>query len=307
MPPHLSVDHLIAQAAAPRGGVITRPRLRSLGLTDDEIDYRVATGRLYRVYRGVYLVGHPHLCGHGHRWAALLACGRGAVLSHRSAAAAWDMLYAPATVVDVTVPSHAGRVRRSGIRVRRSKTLTLDVCAVRNGLPVTCMARTLLDIAATESPRTVEMAVEGADAAGVFDLFEIERLAPRGEGIRGAKALYAVLDAALIGTTITRSGLEEAMLALCRRFGLPQPAFNQMLGPWEVDCLWRSHRLVVEVQSTTFHRTKHQVARDADKEADLMAAGYDVLHVADVHVIRRPKEVARRVEGLLARPVSRTP
>lgn len=307
MAPSPHVDHLIAQAAAPRGGVITRPRLRSLGLTDDEIDYRVRTGRLHRVRRGVYLVGHPHLCGHAHRWAALLACGRGAVLSHRSAAAEWDMLRTPATVVYVTVPSHAGRARRRGIRVARSTTLRPAVVAERNGLPVTSVARTLLDVAATESHRTLEMAVEGADAAGVFDLADIHRLAPRGTGVRGAKALYAVLDDALIGTTITRSMLEEAMLALCRRAGLPQPMLNQKLGPWEVDCLWRAQRLVVKVQSTTHHRTTHQVARDAEKEADLMTAGYDVLHVADVHVIRRPADVARRVGRLLTPPVSRTP
>ena len=296
----LDIDHLIAQVAAPRGGVITRARLRALGLTDAAIDHRVRTGRLHLVHRGIYLVGHPHLCGHAHRWAALLASGPGAVLSHRSAASLWDMLYAPATVVHITVPTQAGRKRRSGIRLHRSVTLT-DETDLRDGFPVTSMARTLLDIAATEPRRVVEQAVEGADGAGVFDGRAIHALAPRGCGRPGAKLLHSVLDHAFIGTTITRSELEEAMLALSRAHQIPQPECNVDLEGWEVDCLWRADRLVVEVQSTKFHRTAQQVARDADKEADLMEAGYVVLHVADVHVIRRPAQVAARVAALLSR------
>lgn len=295
----LAIDHQIARAAAPRGGIITRGRLRSLGLTDAAIDHRVRSGRLHRRYRGVYLVGHPHCCGHAHRWAALLACGPGAVLSHRSAAALWGMLPEPANV-HVTVPTDAGRAARQGIRIHRSTTLTADVRAVREGFPVTSMARTLCDIAATEPRRVVERTLEGADVARVFDLRAIERLAPRGSRVPGARRLYTVLDEELIGTTITRSDLEEAMLALCRAHGLPQPLLNQFVEGWEVDCLWPEHRLAVEVQSTKYHATTRRIARDADKEADLMAAGYDVLHVADVHVIRRPADVARRVARLLA-------
>lgn len=305
MSPELAIDHLIARASAPRGGIITRYRLISLGLTPDAIDHRVRSGRLHPVHRGIYLVGHPHLCGHAHKWAALLSCGRGAVLSHRSAAALWGMLLEPQTAVHVTVPTHAGRARRRGVRLHRSRTLGDGAVATREGFPVTSMARTLVDIAATEPLRIVEIALEGADSANVLDLGAIEALAPRGCGLPGSRRLYSLLDEALIGTTITRSGLEEKMLALCRRAGLPQPAFNQRLGPWEVDCLWRRERLVVEVQSTRHHRTTHQVARDAEKESDLMAEGYDVLHVADVHIVRNPTTVARRVERQLRMSSSR--
>lgn len=166
------------------------------------------------------------------------------------------------------------------------------------------MARTLLDVAATEPRRVVEQALEGADVARVFDLRAIERLAPRGSGHPGAKLLYAVLDEELIGTTITRSDLEEAMLALCRAHALPQPLLNHVVEGREVDCLWPQQLLAVEVQSTKYHATPQRIARDAVKEADLMAAGYRVLHVADIHVIRRPADVARRVARLLPTPVA---
>jgi very-short-patch-repair endonuclease len=209
------------------------------------------------------------------------------------------MVPEPASV-HVTVPTDSGRGARQGIRIHRSVTLTADVRAVREGFPVTSMARTLLDVAATEPRRVVERAIEGADVARVFDLRAIEALAPRGSRVPGAKRLYAVLDEELIGATITRSDLEEAMLALCRAHGLPRPLFNHFVEGWEVDCLWPEQRLVVEVQSTKYHATPQRIARDADKEADLLTAGYLVLHVADVHVMRRPVEVARRVARFLA-------
>lgn len=213
----LALDHQISAIASRQGGVISRAQLFAVGLSRSAIDGRLRTGRLHQVARGVYAVGHCHLCGDSHNWIALLTTGDAAVLSHRSAAALWGMLPRPATTVHVTVPGRGGRSRRRGLRIHRPLTLSPEDLTVRHGFPATSFARTFLDIAATEPRRVVEQALDGADTERVFDRRLIEARIPRGCGLAGARSLWSVLDEHLPGTTISRSMYEEAMLALCRR------------------------------------------------------------------------------------------
>jgi very-short-patch-repair endonuclease len=220
-------------------------------------------------------------------------------LSHRSAAALWGMLPAPSTVVHVTVPGRAGRSRRAGLRMHRPRDLRVKDVTQRGGFPVTSMAKTLLDIAATEPDRVVERALDGADTERVLDMVPIDARAPRGCGLPGAGRLRRVLDEHLPGTTISRSTYEEAMLALCRRHGLPRPVMNRYVGVWEADFLWPEHQLVVEVQSTKYHATSQRMARGSVKEGELQAAGYLVLHVVDRHIVHEPRCVAELVAGVL--------
>ncbi|MBJ7330184.1 MAG: DUF559 domain-containing protein [Solirubrobacteraceae bacterium] len=279
---------------------MSREQLLELGFGPGAIDHRKAVGRLHLVSRGVYAVGHTHTCGHAANWTALLACGPEAVLSHRSAAAAWGVLPWPATIVQLTVPNQRGRTRRrEGIRVHRGSVPDTER-ARRGGFPVTSLARTFLDLAATEPPRVVEQALDSAETQRNFDMRAIDALAPEGSTRPGAAAFRAVLATHLPGTTITKSDLEEAMLSLCRRHRLPRPVFNAYVEGWEVDVVWRAERLCVEVQSTRYHATSQRIARDAEKEADLMAAGWAVLHVADRHVLHEPDRVADRVLAVLA-------
>lgn len=295
----LALDHQIAAIASRQGGVISRAQLFALGLTASAIAGRLRTGRLHRVARGVYAVGHTHLCGDAHCWIAILTMGEGAALSHRSAAALWGMLPRPATVVHVTVPGRGGRSRRKGLRIHRPTALLPEDLTVRHDFPATSLARTFLDIAATEPRRVVERALDGADTERVFDRRLLEARIPRGSGVAGARLLWSVLDEHLPGTTISRSDYEEGMLALCRRYALPHPVMNQHIGMWEADFLWPDYRLVVEVQSTKYHATSQRMARDSIKEGELMAAGYLVLHVVDRHIVHEPERVATLVAGVL--------
>lgn len=297
----LAPDHEIAAIASRQGGVISRAQLFAIGLSRSAIDGRLRTGRLHRVARGVYAVGHTHLGDAAYNWIALLTTGETAVLSHRSAAALWGMLPPPATRVHLTVPGRGGRSRRRGLRIHRPVALRPEDITVRHDFPATSLARTFLDIAATEPRRVVERALDGADTERVFDLRLIEARIPRGCGLAGARLLWSVIDEHLPGTTISRSDYEEAMLALCRRYGLPQPVMNRHIGVWEADFLWPEYRLVVEVQSTKFHATSQRMARDSIKEGELMAAGYLVLHVVDRHIVHEPKRVAGLVAGVLRR------
>src|SRR3954470_16877965 len=111
-------DRAIAALAARQYGVVTRAQLRAIGLGDTAVSKRAAAGRLHRVHRGVYAVGHRVLPARGAWMAATLACGDGAVLSHTTAAALWELRATDGAVVDVTVPS-AGARRRPGLRIHR--------------------------------------------------------------------------------------------------------------------------------------------------------------------------------------------
>src|SRR5215211_2770942 len=116
-------DAWITRLASNQHGVLSAAQIASACLSPAGVTRRVRAGRLHRIHRGVYAVGHRRLSDEGRWMAAVLACGEGAVLSHRSAAALWGMLGRPrrpseagGRTVDVTVPGPGGRARRQGIR-----------------------------------------------------------------------------------------------------------------------------------------------------------------------------------------------
>jgi hypothetical protein len=193
-------DVLLARLAANQHGVVSLDQLRALGISSDAISRRVHAGRLHRIYRGVYAVGHPRLTHEGRWMAAVLACGSGAVLSHRSAAALWKLLPSQPGMSHVTVPSHAGRKRRKGIHLHRSTSLHPAQTTLRMGIPVTTPARTLADLrrCATED-----------------ELREARRRAE----LRG----YHIGDAARTAPDMTRGELERQFVRLCHRHGFPRP------------------------------------------------------------------------------------
>ena len=117
---------LVAQLAERQHGVVASRQLAALGMSRNAVSARSHAGRLHRVHRGVYAVGHPVLTVNGRRMAAVLAAGPGAVLSHASAAALWDIRRTSATRIDVTVRSTAGRAKRPGLRIHRTPTLRAD-------------------------------------------------------------------------------------------------------------------------------------------------------------------------------------
>ena len=190
--------------------MVTRPQLLRAGFADTAIFYRVEAGRLIRLHRGVYAVGHRPPSRHARAMAAVLACGPGAVLSHRSAAALWELGRWP-RAVEVTTPSGH---RHEGVLVHRSRTLTRADVTRHYGIPVTTPARTLDDLARVLSPTALTRAVNEA---------RIRHFITR--------------DAAEPGPT--RSVFEDAFLAFVDRHGLPRPEVNQHVAGYEVDMLWR--------------------------------------------------------------------
>jgi very-short-patch-repair endonuclease len=273
-------DAAIAEFAAKQHGVVSAEQLRQLGLPNSTIGDRAAAARLHRIHRGVYAVGHPRLGTEGRWMAAVLACGEGAVLSHRSAAELWRMLRVRrenARIVHVTTPRE-GRHHR-GIQVHRSATLGPKDSVVWLGISVTKPARTLDDLRRT-FPRAVFSAA----------LREAEFLRlPIGNGAE---------------RDLTRSELEARFLALVRRHRLPPPEVNVRVDRYEVDFLWRPQQLIVEVDGWESHGTRSAFEEDRARDARLKVLGFEVLRFTWRQVASDSAAVAATIRTLL---ISRDP
>jgi hypothetical protein len=292
-----SWDAEIAAMAARQHGVVARAQLEALGLGRGAIAHRVAAGRLHRVHRGVYAVGHPILTANGRRMAAVLACGPGAALSHASAAALWDIRPTQATKIDVSVRGAGGRGKRPRVRVHRAVTLRDDEVTVHQAIRVTTPARTLLDLASSLPRRALERALDHAEINELFDLTALQAAVDRHRGERGSAALGTALEQHIAGTTATKSELEERMLALCDRYGLPRPHVNAWIENLEVDFLFAAKKLVVEADSYRFHSSRRAFERDRERDAILARAGYRTLRFTHRQMTRRPEQVALTIRS----------
>lgn len=294
----------IARVAQHQHNLIHLTQLNALGLGKSAVARRAASGRLHRVYRGVYAVGHGRLTREGRWMAAVLAYGPKARLSHRSAAGLRAIRPDNRAKTDVSVPSRSAR-SRPGIDVHRSVTLTPADCTIEDGIPCTTLARTLLDLAEVVDRRSLERAIEKAEVLRLFDLRAVEEVLFRANGRRGAAVLTAVL-ADLKEPALTDTELEERFLALCREASLPSPEVNQWLDIDELpaikaDFLWRSERLVIETDGWESHGTRHAFESDRRRDERLKLAGYETLRFTRRRIIREPGGVMRTVAQLLAR------
>ena len=203
---------------------------------------------LQRVYPGVYAVGHTALTLDSRRMAAVLACGPGALLSHGAAGAALGLLTS-SPQFDVTVPTP--RRSRAGILVHRSRLIHAEDRSSVRGIPVTSVARTLVDLADVLGEQRLARAVHEAEVLRAFDLHAIERTLARLPGRRGAKRLRGVLAAYRPEPQFLRSDAERALKRLCETHSLPLPQFNVNLAGFEVDALLEDVDVVIEVDGAT--------------------------------------------------------
>jgi hypothetical protein len=211
----------VAELAARQRGVVSLEQLRACGVGRGAVEKAVRAGRLHRLYRGVYAVGHAHLGREGRRLAAVLACGEGAVLSHRTGAAHWGLLETNQARVDVT--ARRGRREVAGIRLHWSRSLTPRDTTTHDGIPITSIARTLLDLAATTRPDRLERALAQAERLRLYDHAAIADVLSRSNGHRGKQDLTR---ATAQEPKLTRNELEAKFLQLVRQAGLPEPQTN---------------------------------------------------------------------------------
>jgi very-short-patch-repair endonuclease len=256
--------------------MVTRPQLLNAGVGRNTIDRWIAAGRLIVMHRGVFAIGHVPPSPHARLMAAVLACGPGAVLSHRTAAHQWGLIryFGP---VEITAPTKRAR---PGITVHRSPLTDAEVTH-QYGIPTTTAVRTLTDLAGILSPATLTRAVNDARLSHVLNVQDLPPKLRRGQTQRP-----------------TRSAFEDAFVTFCHRHRLPQPEINAFVAGYEVDALWRAQRLVVELDGYEFHEDAFET--DRAKDADLVEAGHRVVRVTWERLTETPRREARRFRTLLA-------
>ncbi len=265
-------DAAIAKIAARQHGLVTFRQVLDCGLSQSGIQRRVRAGRLHRIHRGVYAVGHPGLGLPGTWMAAVLAGGAGALLSHRSAAYLWRILKPIPGPAHITVPPTGGRARRKGLVIHRAILLPSQTHA-KAGIPVTSPARTLWDLRRIAPPSEYRQALRQAD--------------------------FERLDLGEIPTDGTRSELETLFLKLLKRHRLPAPETNARLGPFLVDCLWRTEHLGVELDGYERHSGRQAFEDDRARDAYLVAHGYRVLRFTWRQVKHEPRLVAGTIRAAI--------
>lgn len=255
-------------------------------------------GRLHPLHRGVYSLGHRSTTVRGAWLAAVLACGDTAVLSHRSAAALWGLMRPRWSPVDVT--GDRGRAGdREGIRLHRSP-LRDDERAVEAGIPVTSVARTLLDLAEALDGERLRRAFEEADRLKLLELPKLERACARAGRRKGLRSVRRLLAEAR-SPTDTPSPLEDRFAEFCRAHlaDLPEPLTNVLILGHEVDAHWPSHRLIVEMDSWEFHGHRAAFERDRERDAARLAAGYRVIRLTHRQLKSEPARIATQLRNLL--------
>jgi predicted transcriptional regulator of viral defense system len=300
-----SWDHAIARLAERQHGVVARRQLSALGLSEREIDLRIATGYLHPVFRGAFAVGHLAIGRTARMLAAVLACGDGTVLSHGSAAelqSLWDRQPIP---IDVIPPRRAGR-KVADIRWHNVLQPTPAEIEIRKGIPCTTVSRTLVDMAGRTGFTALSRLVERAAIQRRLEVREVDRVLARGRR-RGAPQLRAILDLWRTDTERRprlRSPLEAHLLPALVAAGVPRPECNVKLGvdggrPLEVDMLWRAEKLAIEADGEETHGTRRAFQEDRKRDQRLLAAGFRVARVTWRQAEDEPTAVAARIRRML--------
>jgi hypothetical protein len=290
-------DQRLMRLAGEQHGVISREQLHRLGMSDSAIAHAIRTRRLHRVFRGTFALT-PQISRRGRLSAAVLACGKGAVISHRSAGALLGLLDDGPAVIDVIPPQERGR-KIDGIRFHRVRAPRWDELGTVDGIPCTSPARTLVDLAGAVGDWTLRSCFERAAQRKLLDIPAIE--ASMDPGRRGNKSLRALVDEWRRAAPISKDGklkspLEAKVLPLALQRGLPTPLLNAPVeianGRIEVDFLWPDQRLVVEADSRDFHGTEVAFERDRWRDRELFRVGYNTLRITHQQAEQESEAVA---------------
>jgi putative AbiEi antitoxin of type IV toxin-antitoxin system len=290
-------DKLLADLATRQQGVVSTRQLAQLGFSSSAIDRAVRRGRLRRVYRGVYFVGHERFDWQCRCAAAVLAV-EPAVASHFSAAWLWGLLKSRPETIHLTTPSR--RHQRRGFILHRAPLDLADKSELE-GIPVTALGRTYLDLAALSGAERVGRYLERGEDLQIFDLGEVERALSRARGHPGRGPLRRALAIYRDDPAFIRSGVEERFRELMRASGLPMPAANFNIAGMELDAYWERERFAVELDVFATHGSRAAFERDRQREDDLQLLGIEVIRITDTRLEQEPQGVLQRVAAHLER------
>jgi very-short-patch-repair endonuclease len=295
-----ATDARIRAIAERQSGRVARGQLFASGVDPSAIARRLRAGRLERVHRAVYGLPNTSDLPLAPETAALLACGEQAALSHHSAATLWRLRPGVARPVHVTIAGERGWPKLSGVRIHRSLTITPADIRIREHLPVTSPARTLLDVAATLTDRDVESLVdEGLFARRILTMAEVGDVLARAGNHPGRARLQRIAGNHARSTK-TDSPPEERLLRLIRAAALPEPELRVQVLDYRLDFYWRSLGLAVEVDAYGTHGSRSRFEADRRRDARLLTEkGIIVLRLTKAAIEQRPFEVV----GVLARAI----
>jgi hypothetical protein len=277
-------------------GIVSSAQLEALGYSRDAIGGEAGAGRLHRLHRGVYAVGHEAVSHRGRCLAAALSCGERALLSHRSAAWLWGMTarWRPPIEITASSPRHG----RADIRLHSSERIAAGDRTIVDGIPVTAVPRTLLDFAAADAAYLAQ-ALDNAERLGIFDRDAVAELISRSGGRRGVSRLRIAMESHQ-DPAFTRSGLERRFLRLVEEAGLPRPSANFFVAGYELDMYWPQERFAVELDTYDYHGDRVQFESDRIRDESLGIAGIEVRRITGKRLDREPTTVMQRLATLLS-------
>jgi Transcriptional regulator, AbiEi antitoxin len=291
----------LALLAGQQHGVVSIRQLEQrLEFSHQAVERASASGRLHRIHRGVYAVGHTNLSSRGECLAAVLAVGPGALLSYYSAGWLWGLWRGSPKPLHVTafVPRH--HPAPEGVSRHRARNLVDEDRAMIDWIPVTSVARTLLDLAWKLRGDQLRRVLARAEDLELLDLDAIHAVIERNRGHHGAKRLRHALEI-YEPPAYTRSEFERRFVDHLVASGLPRPATGWNEVGHELDVYWPDLGFGVELDAYETHGTRDAFERDHDRDLDFTMAGIETIRVSERQFRREPAQIASKVGNLLAR------
>ncbi|WP_436795783.1 DUF559 domain-containing protein [Actinospongicola halichondriae] len=292
--------------AADQGGAIARRQLLAHGVTGSAIDRALRSGRLLATLSGVYVVRGAPETSIQRRWIALLAAGPDGVLAFESAARVHGLATVSADGPTIVIVHHSGFRRLTDVTAHQINDVRPDHVGRVDGMPVTTVPRTIVDLAAVWRLGRMALVIDSAVAdrqtsiAAIGDC--LRSVARRGKP--GVRILTTLLDERGPGTVPAQSMLEGTFFGLVRRAGLPAPVRQYPLPRSDgavglVDAAWPDWRLIVEVDGRRWHQRLADMRRDRERDVMAAAQGWLVVRFLHEHIVGAPDETIRELQAVI--------
>ena len=275
-------------------GIVTRQELLSAGISKREIEVRLGTGALLEEYPGTYRVGHRAPSTEATYMAAVKATGEGTLLAGRAALYHWRMIKGPPPPPEVISLTER---RVDGIITHRARRQPGADAVVYRGIPITSVARTLVDAAAFLGSNELAAACHEAGVKYRTTPAQVKAVLKRRPTAKGARKLRRIMEGDF---KVALSALERRFLALLREAKLPLPTTNKPTGSYRVDCRWPAHKLTVELDSYKFHNSRRAWEKDRHREREARARGDDFRRYTYDDVMVHPRLMMRELTTCLS-------